>query len=446
MVFGIEGAVLFAILDDHLIDARVAAVGDHGLGVVQLAVRTPHFPGFADHGGHGGIDDHVARHVQVGDALVGVHHRQFGPGRIARLDIGFDLGARRFRQLGDFRVKVAQAVIEIDAQLFEDGGVLGEGIGEKDGDRVAEHDGIGDLHHGRLEVQRQEHALVFRVLDLRRVKRAQRTLAHHGGVDDLARLESGLVLEDRDRAVVTHELDAETAGFGDGDGLFAAVEVGGVHVRHMGFGVSAPGAHLVRMRAGIFLDRGRGAAIRVAFAQDRVDGAAENLGVARLDLFLGVIIGGFGIVRDAVSLGLQFLDGSLQLRERGADIGELDDIGFRLLREFAQLGQIVGLLLSGRQILREIRENSARQGYVPRLDGDTGNPGKSLYDGQQRIGRERRGFVNFRPNDFRCLHGHAPAPQSNVQFQLFRLSVAYHETNVHCDAGVRVSILRPRFV
>ncbi len=178
-------------------------------------------------------------HVQVGDALVRVHHRQFGPGRKARLDIGVDFGARRFRQLGDLRVKVAQAVIEVDAQFFEDSGVLGEGIGKKDGDRVAEHDGIGDLHHGRLEVQRQEHALVFGVLDLRRVERAQRTLAHHGGVDDLARLESGLFLKDRNRAVLTHELDAEAAGFGDGDGLFAAVEVGGVHMRHMGFGVSS---------------------------------------------------------------------------------------------------------------------------------------------------------------------------------------------------------------
>ena len=320
--------------------------------------------------------------MQVGDALVRVHHRQFGPGRKARLDIGVDLRARRFRQLGDLRVKVAQAVIEVDAQFVQDGGVLGEGIGKKDGDRVAEHDGIGDLHHGRLEVQRQEHALVFRVLDLRRVERAQGALAHHGGVDDLAGLESGLVLEDRYSAVIGHELDAEAAGFGDGDGLFAAVEVGGVHVRHMGFGVSAPGAHLVRMRAGIFLDRGGGAAIRVALAQDRVDGAAENLGVARLDLFFGVVTGGFGIVRDVVSLGLQFLDGSLQLRQRGADVGQLDDIGFRLLREFAQFGQIVGLLLSGRQILGEIRENPARERYVPRLDGDTGNPGKRLYDGQ----------------------------------------------------------------
>ena len=86
----IVGAVLLAVLDDGLIDARIAAVGDQRLGVLRLAVRIPHLAAFADHGRHGGIDDHVAGHVQVGDALVGVHHREVRP-RVACLDIGFNV-------------------------------------------------------------------------------------------------------------------------------------------------------------------------------------------------------------------------------------------------------------------------------------------------------------------------------------------------------------------
>ena len=42
------------------------------------------WPGRADHRRHGGVDDHVARHVQVGDAAVGVDHGEARPGRPAR--------------------------------------------------------------------------------------------------------------------------------------------------------------------------------------------------------------------------------------------------------------------------------------------------------------------------------------------------------------------------
>ena len=67
-----------------LVDAGVAAVGDDGEGVGLFAVRTPHVAGGADHGRHRGVDDHVARNVQVGDAPVGVDHGQARPGRPAR--------------------------------------------------------------------------------------------------------------------------------------------------------------------------------------------------------------------------------------------------------------------------------------------------------------------------------------------------------------------------
>src|SRR5690606_27813546 len=47
----IEGAVLLAVVDDGLVDAGITAVRDHGLGIVQFAVRTPHAAGVTDHRG-----------------------------------------------------------------------------------------------------------------------------------------------------------------------------------------------------------------------------------------------------------------------------------------------------------------------------------------------------------------------------------------------------------
>ncbi len=52
-------------------------------------------------------------------------------------------------------------------------------------------------------------------------------------------------------------------------------------------------AHRVRVLLGVVLDGFRRAAVGVAFAQDRVDGAAHDLGVAGLDVLLGVGRGGF---------------------------------------------------------------------------------------------------------------------------------------------------------
>ncbi len=70
----IEGAVRLAVVDDGLEQRRVAAIGDRGDDVMQLAVGAPHLARLADHRRHRGIDDHVAGDVEVGDALVGIDH------------------------------------------------------------------------------------------------------------------------------------------------------------------------------------------------------------------------------------------------------------------------------------------------------------------------------------------------------------------------------------
>ena len=86
----VERAVGPAVVDDGLVDAGVAAVGDHRERVVLLAVGAPHVAGRADHRRHRGVDDDVGRHVQVGDAAVGVDHRQARSGGEPGVDGGLD--------------------------------------------------------------------------------------------------------------------------------------------------------------------------------------------------------------------------------------------------------------------------------------------------------------------------------------------------------------------
>ena len=109
---------------------------------------------------------------------------------------------------------VGEAVVDVGADLLERVGVLVEGVLVVDRDAVAEHDRIGDLHHGRLEVEGQQDAVLLGRLDLLGVERAQRGDVHDRGVDDLAGLESQPFLQDGGRAVVADELDFHLGGAG----------------------------------------------------------------------------------------------------------------------------------------------------------------------------------------------------------------------------------------
>ena len=98
-------------------------------------------------------------------------------------DVGLDGGLLGLRQRLDAGQQVAQAVVGIDAELLERIAVLLEHVGEEHGNAMAEQDGIGDLHHGRLEVQREQDAVLLRRLDRRSVEGAQRLTVHHRTVE-----------------------------------------------------------------------------------------------------------------------------------------------------------------------------------------------------------------------------------------------------------------------
>src|SRR5262249_59972576 len=96
------------------------------------------------------------------------------------------------------------------------------------------------------------------------------------------------------------------------------------------------------------------AAVGIALAQYRVDDAAEHLGIARLDLLLGFRRRIVRIVGDVVALALQLLDRSLKLRDRGGDVGQLDDVGLGPRRELAEFPEFVVDSLRGGELLGEV--------------------------------------------------------------------------------------------
>ncbi len=95
---GIESAVLLAEVDCRLIDPGVGTVRYNELGILLLAIRSPHLTGRSNRGRHRGVDNNVARHVKIGDPFVGVHHREVGTVLVDGLNVRFNfspLGIRK---------------------------------------------------------------------------------------------------------------------------------------------------------------------------------------------------------------------------------------------------------------------------------------------------------------------------------------------------------------
>ena len=61
----IKGSIGLAETYGFLVDAGITAIRDDRLGVTGISVRSPHSTGSPDHCRHRGINDDVARDVQV---------------------------------------------------------------------------------------------------------------------------------------------------------------------------------------------------------------------------------------------------------------------------------------------------------------------------------------------------------------------------------------------
>jgi len=112
---------------------------------------------------------------------------------------------------------------------------------------------------------------------------------------------------------------------------------------------------------------GRGdATIRVALSQNWVDRTSKNGGIPRLNLTLFVILGLMGVDGYVVSLGAELLDAGLQLRDRGGNVGELDDVGLGRFADLAQEGEIVRNSLLFLEFFREGAQDTPSDGDVAR--------------------------------------------------------------------------------
>ena len=185
----VERAVLPAEVDRLRVQRGVAGVGDHGLGVLLLAVGVPHLAGRADHRRHRRVDDDVARHVQVGDAR-GRSRPSPGAGRTSRRPRSPPRSPpARPRAASRARSRCSpRPLFGLAPTDARSSAKLGEHVGEVGPHGVAEDDRVRDLHHRRLQVHGEQHALLVGLGDLLLEERVQRPPAHHGAVDDLALL------------------------------------------------------------------------------------------------------------------------------------------------------------------------------------------------------------------------------------------------------------------
>ena len=160
-----------------------------------------------------------------------------------------------------------------------------------------------------------------------------------------------------------------------------------------------PGAHRVRVVAGVLLDRLGRAAVGVALAQHRVDRAALDLVVAGADVALLVGPRLVGVGRQVVALALELGDRGLELRDRRADVRQLDDVGLGPLGQRAQLGQRVADPLVLGQPVGEGGDDAAGQRDVAGLDRDAGLGGVRLHDREEGVRRQQRRLVGVGVDD-----------------------------------------------
>ncbi|MCY1453376.1 hypothetical protein D9M71_703600 [compost metagenome] len=128
----------------------------------------------------------------------------------------------------------------------------------------------------------------------------------------------------------------------------------------------------MRVLAGVGLDGGGSSAVGVAFTQDRVHGAAQDLGVAGADFLFFVGLRVFREVRHVIAQGLQLGDGALELGHGGTDVRELDDVGVGRGGQRCQVGQVVFDALVSGKLVSEGGQDASCKRDVASFDVDTG--------------------------------------------------------------------------
>ncbi len=117
----------------------------------------------------------------------------------------------------------------------------------------------------------------------------------------------------------------------------------------------------MRVLLGVLLHSLWRAAIGVAFAENRIDGAAFDFVVASFNRFFFRSGWFVRVVGDCEAVALEFGDGCFELRNRGTDVRQLDNVGFRTFGEFAEFGQRIADALVFFQVVRKVGKNTTGQ-------------------------------------------------------------------------------------
>ena len=342
-----------------------------------LAVGVPHLARGADHRRHRRVDDHVARHVQVGDAAVGVDHREVGAAsrrsprsrprspraRPAGSVVERGQDARRGRCSGRRRALRARRRARSNTSAKKARTAWPKMIGSETfiivAFRCSENSTPCSLASAICSARNASSA---RAAHHRARRRSRRPAPATDSLSTVTVPSLGDVLDPqrrrRRRSVTDCSVERKSPS-----PIVATCDLG----------VRRPGAHRVRVLAGVLLHRGRRAAVGVALAQHRVDRAALDRVVAprgRRLLLVGLRV--VRVVGDVVALRLQLLDRRLELRHRGADVRQLDDVGLGRLGQLAELGERVRHPLVLGQAVGELGEDAPGERDVARLDLDAG--------------------------------------------------------------------------
>jgi len=243
--------------------------------------------------------------VQVSDSLGRVNHSNAGSGFVTSIEVSDDSSSLFSTEfLVDGSQDGGESVVRVSVNSFKSLSVLGESILEITLDSVSEENGVGFLHHGGFEMERQEHAGVFGVLALKIVEFAESFLAHESRVNDLSLQERGNLLEDGSLSRLGDVLNAYISSVAHDHGLFIGVEISGSHVANVGLAGTRPGEHSVRVGSSPLLDGISNTSVGITFTEDGVDGRSEDLSVSLGNLLFSIIFRFRRVVRDSESFSL----------------------------------------------------------------------------------------------------------------------------------------------
>ena len=99
---------------------------------------------------------------------------------------------------------------------------------------MTKNDGVRDLHHGGLQMQRENQTSVPCIVHLFFKERIESFFAHEHAVNDLASQQGKLGFQDQGFTALGDQFHFDITRFVQGHGLLTMVEVAVLHMGHMG--------------------------------------------------------------------------------------------------------------------------------------------------------------------------------------------------------------------